>query len=81
LPLPEDAPLIVSQGESLVAVHAQPVAADTGATPVKPDAPTLADVGENVGTHGNPAWVTVKVLPATVSVPVRGVLVVFAATL
>jgi hypothetical protein len=39
---------------------------------------TFADVGAIVGAQGAPACVTVKVLPPTVSVPVRGVVVGFA---
>jgi hypothetical protein len=64
----------------LVAVHAQPLAAVTGITPEPPPATTSAATGEIVGTHGTPAWVTVKVLPPTVSVPVREALDVFGAT-
>jgi hypothetical protein len=39
------------------------------------------DVGAMVNEHGTPAWVTVKVCPPIVIVPVREVVLVFAATL
>src|SRR5439155_1610012 len=42
---------------------------------------TACDAGDSVEVHGTPACVTVKVLPATVSVPVRDVPAVFAAML
>ena len=64
----------------LVAVQVQPVAAVTVTPPEAPAATTFAEVGEIVGAHDVPAWVTVKVLPATVTVPVRVVLLGFAAT-
>ena len=65
----------------LVAVHAQPVDAVTATVPVLAVDATLADAGEIVGVQGAAACVTVNVLPPTVSVPVRCVAVVFAATL
>ena len=55
----------------LVAVQAQPAAAVTVTEPVAPAAATLAEAGEIVGAHVAPAWMTVKVLPPMVSVPVR----------
>jgi hypothetical protein len=64
----------------LVAVHAQPVDAVTATVPVPAAAVTLADAGEIVGVQGAAACVTVNVLPPMVSVPVRAVPVVFAAT-
>ena len=64
----------------LVAVHAQPVAAVTATVPVPAADVTLADAGEIVGVQGAAACVTVNVLPPIVSVPVRKVVVVFAAT-
>ena len=45
-----------------------------------PAAGTLADVGDSVGAHAAPACVTETVDPAIVSVPVRLVVPVFAAT-
>ena len=73
--------VIVAQLALLVAVHAQPVAAVTATVPVPAAAVTFADAGEIVGVQGAAACVTVNVLPPTVSVPVRDVAVVFAATL
>ena len=73
--------VIVAQLALLVAVHAQPVAAVTATVPVLAVDTTLADAGEMVGVQGAAACVTVNVLPPTVSVPVRDVAVVFAATL
>ena len=71
----------VAQLALLVAVHAQPVAAVTATVPVPAADVTFADAGEIVGVQGAAACVTVNVLPPTVSVPVRDVAVVFAATL
>ena len=73
--------VIVTQLALLDAFHAQPVAAVTATVPVPAAAVGFADTGEIVGTHGAAAWVTVNVSPPIVSVPVRGVVVVFAATL
>jgi hypothetical protein len=80
-PLPFAPPLIEIQDALVLAVHAQPVVAVTVTVALPPDAVAFAEGPEIVGTHGVPAWVTVKVRPPTVSVPVRGVVVVFAATL
>jgi hypothetical protein len=65
----------------LVDVQAHPVAAVTVIVPVPVEAPTLAEAEAIVGAQGAPAWVTVNVLPPIVSVPVRGLVVGFAATL
>jgi hypothetical protein len=65
----------------LVAVHAQPVPAVTVTLPVPPAAVMLCDVGDALNVHGAPACVTVIVVPATVNVPVRLTVDVFAATL
>jgi len=43
-------------------------------------APALTNVGRIVVTHATPACVTVNVLPPIVSVPVRDVVPLFAAT-
>jgi hypothetical protein len=53
------------------------VTSTTSAVPAKT---AFTDTGEMVVAQGAPACVTVKVLPAIVSVPVRGVVAVFAAT-
>jgi hypothetical protein len=64
----------------LTAVQLQPLAAVTATTPVDAPASTLTDVGKIDELHGALAWVTVKGLPPIVSVPVRDVVAVFAAT-
>jgi hypothetical protein len=79
-PLPVPPALTVSQAALLLVVHAHPVAAVTVTVPVPAAAATLADAGAIVGAQGVPACVTVKVLPAIVSVPVRLVVPAFAAT-
>jgi hypothetical protein len=80
LPLPL-APVVTEiHAALLVAVQLQPVVAVTVIVPVLPEAAALADVGEIDGAQGAPACVTVNVAPATVSVPVREALDVFAAT-
>jgi hypothetical protein len=81
LPLPVAPALMVIQAALSVAVHAHPVTAVTATVFVLAAKPTLADTGAIVGAHGAPAWVTVKVLSPTVSVPVRAVVVGFAVTL
>ena len=73
--------MMVIHVASLVAVQAQKVGAVTATVPVAPTGVTLVDVEEIVGTHGAAACVTVNVLPAIVSVPVRDEGPVFAATL
>ncbi len=83
-PLPEpDAPAVtVSHAVLLLtAVHAQPAGAVTATVPVPPFDTTLCDVGEIVSVQVMPAWVTVKVFPAMVSVPVRDEVLVFAVAL
>jgi hypothetical protein len=65
----------------LVALHPQPVGAVTATVPLPALNARLADGEAIVALQGTPAWVTVKVLPPTVSVPVRGAVVVLAATL
>jgi hypothetical protein len=79
LPLPL-APLVIVTHEAPVAVHGHPLAAVTATVPLPPAAVSDWLAGEMVYEHA-PACVTVKVLPATVSVPVRDVVAVFAATL
>jgi hypothetical protein len=81
LPLPLAPALIEIHDALLLAVQAQPVVAVTVTVPVPPAAVAFAEGAEIVGPHGTPAWVTVKVRPATVRVPVRDAVVVFAATL
>ena len=81
MPLPVAPALIVIHAALLVAVHAQPLPAVTVTVPVLATSDTLAEVGEIVGVHGAAAWFTVKVLPPIATVPVRAVVVGFAATL
>jgi hypothetical protein len=78
LPLPVAPAVIVIHAALLVAVHAQPLVAVTATVPVSPPATALAEVDPIVGVQAAPAWVMVKVLPATVSVPERELLVVLA---
>jgi hypothetical protein len=80
LPLPVAPALIVIQAALLVEVHAHPVGAVTATVPLPPTDVTLADGAAIVALQGTPAWVTVKVLPPTVRVPVLGAVVVLAAT-
>ena len=72
---------MVIHASLLVAVQAHPLAAVTVTVFVLAVALTLADAGEIVGAHGAPSCVTVNVEPAIVSVPVRGAVLTFAATL
>ena len=83
VPLPEPvAPLVtVIHAALLTAVHAQPVAAATVLLPVPPAAVKDCVAGEIDGEQDPAACVTVKVVPAIVSVPVRPDVTVFAATL
>src|SRR5262249_56083224 len=68
-------------GALLVAVQVQlPTDAVTPTVPLPAAALGDALVASNVNVHGAPACVTVKVCPAIVSVPVRGVVARFAAT-
>src|SRR5262249_58160893 len=63
------------------AAHVRPPPdAVTPTVPLPAVAPGDALVASNVNVHGAPACLTVKVCPAIVSVPVRGVVVRFAAT-
>ena len=78
MPLPLAPAVTVIQPALLVAVQAQPVVAVTVTVPLPPAAVAFAEGEEIVGTHGVPAWVTVKVEPAIVSVPLRLVLPEFA---
>ena len=84
LPLPVAPAVTVIHASLLVATQLHPADAKTVMVPVAPVAAKLANEGEVVDTHDTgvtPACVTVNVLPAIVSVPVRDVVPVFAATL
>src|SRR5439155_1214563 len=81
LPVPLAPAVIVIHVSVVVAVHEHPAGDVTVSVPEPPPTATACDAGDSVEVHGTPACVTVKVLPATVSVPVRDVPAVFAATL
>ena len=66
----------------LVADQLQPVPAVTVTVPVAAAGVVRFDeVGAIVNVHGAPAWVTLKVCPPMVIVPVRDVVPALAATL
>ena len=75
--LPE---VIVSHEPLLVAVHAHPDAAVTATDSAPPAAVCRLRHRRVLYEQVSPAWVTLMSRPATVSVPVRGVMLVFAAT-
>ena len=79
-PLPGEPLVTVIHDALAVAVQLHPVAAVTVRVPVPAVDGRLADDGEIVGEQVAPDWFTVKVLPPTDTVPVRDVVVVFAAT-
>ena len=82
MPLPLAPALMVIQPTLLAAVQLQPVPAVTVTVPVAAaDVVRFEEVGEMVNVQGAPAWVTVKVWPPIVIVPVRDVVPVFAETL
>ena len=82
MPLPDAPAVTVIQAALLTAVQLHPVPAVTVTVPVAAaEVVRFDDVGEMVNVHGAPACVTVKVWPAIVTVPVRDVVPVFAATL
>ena len=82
MPLPDAPAVTVSQLVALLtAVQLQPVPAVTVTVPVVAAEVGFNDVGEIVNVQGTPACVTVKVCPPIVIVPVRDVVLVFAATL
>jgi hypothetical protein len=70
VPLAPDVTVI--HPELLAAVQLHPLVVVTVNVPVVAAAPALGAVGVTVKAHW-PAWVTVTVLPAMVSVPVRAV--------
>ena len=79
LPLPLAPDVMVSHGLLLVAVHVQPPAVVTVVLLTLAGAPGVSVAGDTAKVQGTPAWVTVTVWPATVSVPVRAAVPVFAA--
>jgi hypothetical protein len=84
LPVP-DAPAVMDSHETLaVADHAQPVSVVTPTEPVVLVAPTDCELADREYAHGvddTPDWLTVKLWPAIVAVPVRAADDPFAATL
>lgn len=80
LPLPLAPLSMVSQAAPLDAVHAHAAGSVTATVPCAPAAATEAPVGASAAVQTTPAWVTVKVWPPTVIVPVREASAVFAAT-
>ncbi len=81
LPLPLTPDVMLSQVALLVAVQLQPVVVVTLALLELAAAVGFSEIGETVNEQGGaaPAWVTVTVWPAMVSVPVRGDVAVLAA--
>ena len=80
MPLPVAPAVTVIHVALLVACQLHPVGAKTVIVPAVPVAPALTNVGRIVVTHATPACVTVNALPPIVSVPVRDVVPLFAAT-
>ena len=71
----------LSQPVLVVAVHVQPALAVTVTVPVvATDDVRFDETGEIENEHGAPAWLTVNVCPAMVTVPVRDAVPAFAAT-
>jgi hypothetical protein len=69
LPLPLEPPVTLIQSALLAAVHAQPAAAVTPTVPEPPSPGRLVLVAESAYEQP-PGWLTVKVCPAAVIVPV-----------
>jgi hypothetical protein len=80
LPVPVAPVETVTHPALLAAVHAHPAVVVTLMVPEPPAAANAWLAGEIVNAQPTPACVTVNVLPAMVSVPVRGVVAVEAAT-
>ena len=82
LPVPDAPAVTVIQLALLVAVRAQPVVPVTVNDTDPPAAPTFWLIGDRLNApHAAASWLTVKVCPATVTVPVRAVPAGLAATL
>ena len=79
LPLPLAPDVMVNQEALLVAVHAQPAVVVTVAVLDPAAATGFRVVGATLKVQAAPCCVTVTVCPATVNVPVRGEVEVFAA--
>jgi len=82
LPLPLAPAVTVIHAALLVAVQVHPAPAVTLTVPLVATAvDSVVDDGRIVNVQGAPGCVIVKVLPPTVSVPVRAAVDVFAVTL
>jgi hypothetical protein len=81
LPGPLAPPLILSHGTLLVAVHVHPLAAVTAVVDDPPAAVIVWASGDTPNVHAAPVCVTVTAWPATVSVPTRWDVEVFAVAL
>ena len=79
LPLPLPPPLTVIHAAPLVAVHAQPEPDVTPTVAEPAPDPSVAPTDESVKVQEAASCVTVKVRPAIVTVPVRGLVLVLAA--
>ena len=82
LPVPLAPPVTVSQDVLLLTpVHAHPASDVTPVEPVPPPAGTEPLAAESVNVQAMPGCVTLKLCPAIVSVPVRGLMLLLAAAL
>ena len=80
LPLPLAPPPIVIHESLLPAVHVQPEGAVTATLPAPPPCGNVAFVGAMMYVQPAAPWLTVKVSPAIVIVPERGVAAVLIST-
>jgi hypothetical protein len=80
VPDPDEPLVMVSHDAPLDAVHVQPVVVVTVKVDDPPPVANEAEVGVSVKLHEAAACVTVTVLPAIVTVPVRDVVAVLLAT-
>ena len=80
MPLPLLPPVMLSQPALLLAVQPQPLPAITLTVPLPLLAACDRLVGEIEYVQPAPDWLTVKVLPAIVSVPLRLLVELFDAT-
>lgn len=80
-PAPDPDPATVIHETALVAVQAHPSAVVTVMVPDSPAPTAMRVIGVMEYEHAAPSWLTRKPWPATVTVAVRGVVPLFAATL
>lgn len=78
LPLPLLPLVMVSQEDDWDDVQAQPLVVVTETLALPPAAAIKRVVGDTVTLQGAASWVTVTDCPATVSIALRGLVVVFA---